>query len=297
MIPDVALDRLRGQLGLPPVVGERYVIDGLAGRGGMGEVYRATDLRLDRPVAFKVIAAERGPGTLGERLQREARILARLEHPGIVPVHDAGTLEDGRAWYVMRFVDGRRLDEATVDAGRGERLRLLLRVAETVAFAHGRGIVHRDLKPANVMVGAFGEVVVLDWGVAALVDDASEPVGTPGYMAPEQGRAGGIVDGRTDVFALGVMLRDLVERAGSPVPRPLASIMRQATAADPAARYPDAAAFAADLRRWLDDERVLAHREGAAERLWRFARRHQVALLLLLAYVVLRTAILLWRGI
>jgi serine/threonine-protein kinase len=93
------------------------------------------------------------------------------------------------------------------------------------------------------------------------------------------------------------MLRDLVGSAGSPVPRPLASIVRRATAADPAARYPDAAAFAVDLGHWLDDERVLAHREGMAERLWRFARRHQVALLLLLAYVVLRTAILLWRGI
>src|SRR5690606_18788142 len=111
------------------------------GRGGMGEVYRATDTTLERTVAVKVIAAERGPGTLGERLQREARVLARLEHPGIVPVHDAGTLDDGRAYYVMRFVEGRGLDALLREgASRGEFLRILLRIADVMAFAHERGI-------------------------------------------------------------------------------------------------------------------------------------------------------------
>lgn len=310
-LPDAAVRRLRDRLAIPPVVAGRYAIEGLAGRGGMGEVYRATDARLGRTVALKVIAAERSAGTAGARIEHEARILARLEHPGIVPVHDAGTLDDGRAWYVMRFVEGSSLDAIVrAGAGRGELLRIVLRIAEAMAFAHGQGILHRDLKPGNVMVGPFGEVLVLDWGIAQMLAPpaatgpgapdghaAGAPAGTPGYMAPEQASGALPLDERADVFSLGVLLRDLLVHDGTPVPRPLGSIIRRATEPDRAARYPTALALAEDLRRWLDGEAVLAHREGMAERLWRFARRHQVALLLLVAYVVIRTVILLWRGI
>ena len=176
-IPDHALDRMRSGLATPSRIGGRYELVGLLGRGGMGEVHRARDHHLGRDVAIKLLAREASAVRLAERLERESRVLARLEHPGIVPVYDAGALDDGRVYYVMRLVDGVRLDEfARRGASRGELLRTLRRVAEAVAFAHGRGIVHRDLKPGNVMIGPFGEVLVLDWGVAKLLAEDSGPV-------------------------------------------------------------------------------------------------------------------------
>ena len=125
-------------------------------------------------------------GDLANRLMREARVLARLEHPGIVPVHDVGTLADGRVFYTMKFVEGQRLDKLIegVESVQ-DRLRLFLRICEAVAFAHARGVLHRDLKPANVMVGPFGEVLVMDWGLAKILrgeaanaDSAADPEAT-----------------------------------------------------------------------------------------------------------------------
>ena len=136
------------------------------GRGGMGVVYRAHDRELRRDVAMKVLRAGADAHDLVLRLRREARVLASLEHPGIVPVHDVGVL-DGQAFYVMKLVRGRRLDEwAAASPSLSDRLRAFERVCETVAFAHAHGVVHRDLKPGNVMLGAFGEVLVMDWGLA-----------------------------------------------------------------------------------------------------------------------------------
>jgi serine/threonine protein kinase len=335
-IPDAALRRVRDQIAdgmrppLPRLINARYEPRELLGRGGMGEVHRAADRLLGRDVALKVLAAA-GEGASGERLRREARVLAKLEHPGIVPVHDAGALEDGRAYYVMRLVEGSRLDEVARTAGRGELLRVMLRITDAVAFAHERGIIHRDLKPGNVMVGPFGEVLVLDWGVAKSLAgrevavrvagprgsdqplDAAEPittsitapitahgtvVGTPGYMAPEQARGDGQVDHRADIHALGVMLRELLAvPAHGAVPRPLASIVSRATAPRADARYASVVEFAEDIRRWLDGGRVHAHRESTLERGGRFVRRHQAAILLLLAYALIRGWILVWRGI
>ncbi len=315
---DHAVARLRAQLGSPGCVAARYHVDELIGRGGMGEVYRAHDERLDRTVALKVIATDTSASSVAERLRREARVLAVLEHPGIVPVYDAGALEDGRTFYVMRYVNGVRLDEhAQTGVSRGELVRIVLRIADTVAFAHQHGIIHRDLKPGNVMIGPFGEVLVLDWGVAKVrhqpdvvqSTDTTNPlsgstltadgvaVGTPGYMSPEQLAGAADVDQRTDVFSLGVMLREILESRTEGPSKPLNALVQQATAADPAHRYGSLPDLADDLRRWLDGERVTAYRESWLERGGRFARRHQIAILLLMGYALVRIAILIFRGV
>jgi serine/threonine protein kinase len=297
----------------------------------MGTVYQVRDVALDRDVAMKVLAGVAEPDAL-TRLETEARILARLEHPGIVPVHDVGRLPDGRLYYVMKLVRGRRLDAVTTDASPvSERLRLLVRVAEAVAFAHAHGIVHRDLSPANIMIGPFGEVLVMDWGVALVrqltqPDQPSQPaqrdgpgsthnptqpdrtrpnptkpvqvVGTPGFMAPEQ--AHGTADERSDVFALGSLLVWLLDRGrGGPPrwPRALRSIAEKARAGDPSARYATADEVAADLARFLDGQPVRAHGESPLERAARFGRTYRVAILLVAGYLVMRVGLLLFRGI
>jgi eukaryotic-like serine/threonine-protein kinase len=317
-ISDAALDRLRVAAELPDLSGTPYEIAGAIGRGGMGTVYLARDRDLDREVALKVVE----PGELADRMVREARILARLEHPGIVPVHDVGTLPDGRAFYAMKRVRGRRLDEHARAADRAERLRVFGRVCEAVAFAHAHGVVHRDLKPENVMVGPFGEVLVLDWGAAkdltpqpplslppfppgdgessqgerrrASIETAHGTVmGTPGYMAPEQERGEvGAIDERTDVWALGAILAFLLEVEEEPVPRPLAAIRDHAMAAEPGDRYPGAEALAADLSRFSAGLAVSVYRESLAERTARFVRRYRTPILLILCYLLFRVLLL-----
>ena len=150
-----------------------------------------TTVSLSREVAVKVADAYGADAAALQRLEREARILAALEHPGIVPVHDTGVTADGRAYYVMTLVRGGGLADTAAALSLPGRIALFLKVCDTVAFAHAHGVVHRDLKPENVMVGRFGEVLVLDWGVAAVAEesagtDAGVVVGTPGFMPPEQ---------------------------------------------------------------------------------------------------------------
>lgn len=308
---DAAVERLRDAVDRPDG-GDRYEVHELLGRGGMGAVYRATDRLLGRDVALKVITTELEHGDIARRLEREARVLAALEHPGIVAIHDAGMLTDGRPFYVMRLVRGRRLDEQVRSESRGERLRRFLSVCDAVSFAHSRGVIHRDLKPANVMVGEFGEVVVLDWGVAKVAADESVAttypmsgvngdtadgvvIGTPGFMAPEQTAGTTRIDGRADVFALGAILREL---AGvKKVPAPLHAVINRATALNQEERYASVDALAADVRAWLDGAAVSAYSESIWERLWRFYRRNNALILLLLAYLVVRLFILWWRGI
>lgn len=246
-ISDKALERLREGADAPDLAGTRYRLLERVARGGMGVVYAAEDHMLERRVALKVLDVPIPDGNFAIRLNREARVLARLEHPGIVPVHDVGTLADGRVFYAMKFVEGRRLD-AHIEAvpSLPDRLRLFLRICDAVAFAHARGVLHRDLKPANVMVGAFGEVLVMDWGLAKILretgpgESSADPdatiiqgsksqageldttqattvtghgtiLGTPGYMSPEQAR-GDIaqIDQRSDIFSLGALLCFLI---------------------------------------------------------------------------------------
>jgi aminoglycoside phosphotransferase (APT) family kinase protein len=295
MISDRAIDRLR-EAAAWPELDARYEITGVAGHGGMGTVYVARDHVLDRDVAVKVLdIADRG-GSRAARLQREAHILARLDHPGIVPVHDAGSLEDGRAFYVMKLVKGRRLDAVIADRlTLAERLALFARILEAVAFAHAQGIVHRDLKPENVMVGGFGEVYVMDWGVAQDGGADAEPavVGTPGFMPPEQEQASG-VDRRADVFALGAILAQL---GGDASPAALRAIAMKARNQDANARYQSIESLAADLGRFRNQDPVEAYRESMLERIVRLYRRYELPVLLLLAYVVMRFVLLVWRGV
>ena len=189
-ISDRAVERLKAVSRLPELAGTGYRLIEPIGRGGMGVVYRAEDTKLGRQVALKVLYAADESGELASRLVREAQVLARLEHPGIVPVHDVGVLEDGRLFYTMKLVRGHSLDEYLRAAhSLAERLRVFVRVCEAVALAHDRGVLHRDLKPANIMVGAFGEVLVMDWGVAKIVaGDPERPeatAGAPGGGPPE----------------------------------------------------------------------------------------------------------------
>jgi eukaryotic-like serine/threonine-protein kinase len=228
----------------------------------------------------------------------------------------------------MKLVRGDRLERVAQAVSTAELLRLFLRICETVGFAHAQGIVHRDLKPSNVMVGSFGEVLVLDWGIARVTRDpeadgrgdpapeapAEAPrrdtdspdtapgtvLGTPGFMAPEQAQGWHhLVDARTDVYALGAILRALVqpEPTAGRVPRALVSIWSRAMAAEPGQRYESAAALAADVARYLDGEPVQAHRESAAERAGRFFRKYQAAIVLVLTYLLIRFLFLASRGL
>jgi eukaryotic-like serine/threonine-protein kinase len=295
MISNRVIDQLLDAAAWPEL-DARYTITGVAGHGGMGTVYVARDQVLDRDVAVKVLDVADQRGSRAARLQKEAHILARLDHPGIVPVHDAGTLPDGRTFYVMKLVRGQRLDALPRDTPLAAKLDMFGRVLDAVAFAHAQGVVHRDLKPANVMAGAFGEVYVMDWGVAqdAVADGEPAVVGTPGFMPPEQEQAHAIVDARADVFALGAMLAQLV---GGDAPQPLRAIAEKARTPDAAARYPDVESLAADLASFRNQDPVTAYRESLAERAVRLYRRYELPILLLLAYVVMRFVLLAWRGI
>jgi serine/threonine protein kinase len=218
-----------------PDPGPRYAIVREHARGGLGRVLEGWDVQLGRPVAIKELLDRRDP-IAQERFQREARITARLQHPGIVPVHEVGRGENGRPFFAMKLVRGQTLQQL-VHRSRSleERLALLpnlIAVADAIAYAHTQRIIHRDIKPANILIGPFGETVVIDWGLAKdLGSLEAEPVpvepkviavdttipgtvlGTPGYMAPEQAE-GAPVDERADVYALGSVLYTLL--AGEP---------------------------------------------------------------------------------
>jgi serine/threonine protein kinase len=276
-LADDAVARLRAIADEPDFSATRYRLLREIARGGMGVVYEAEDVELRRRVAIKVLATELASRDAVERMRAEARVIAQLEHPAIVPLHDAGTLPDGRVFYVMKLVRGRTLAES-------DHLRVFLRVCEAVAFAHARGVIHCDLKPSNVMVGEFGEVLVMDWGVAKSIGEHAI-AGTRGFMPPEQER-GEALDATADVFALGAMLKMMSPRS----PRRLKAIIEKSMSDD---RYPTARELAEDVARFIDGEPVSAHREGMIERSVRWLDRNRAFVALIIGYLVMRAIVLL----
>ena len=295
-LDDTAVARLRAVADVPDL-GDRYEVRQPIGHGGSSVVYAAYDRALAREVAVKVADAYGTDATAMERLTREARILAALEHPGIVPVHDTGVTPDGRAFYVMTLVRGAGLADTAVGLSLQERVALFLKVGDAVAFAHAHGVVHRDLKPQNVMVGPFGEVLVLDWGVAAVAHEptgaAPVVVGTPGFMPPEQAAGAAHVDRRADVFALGALFQALL---GDAPPRSLAAVVERARATRPEDRYDSVEALQADVRRYLDGLAVSAYAEPLTERVIRVVDRYRVPIVLVAAYMVMRLALIYWSS-
>ncbi|MEZ4466819.1 MAG: protein kinase [bacterium] len=265
-----------------PLVAQRYRDVSLLGRGGMGEVRRVIDERLERPVAMKILHAGHEISEEGRALfLAEARLTARLQHPGVVAVHDVGELPDGRLWFTMAEIEGRTLAAAQAEGDLTFRrlVDVLARVATVVAYAHARHVVHLDVKPSNIMLGPFGEVYLVDWGISALVRRQGQVAGSPAYMSPEQAR-GDATGPATDVYALGLILRELltgesappgtaselVARAaqGPPPPLPeqpldrteLGELVAQILVEAPTAR-PPAREVLVRLEAWLDGARSL----------------------------------------
>jgi serine/threonine-protein kinase len=288
-LSDDAVAHLRAVAERPDFSHTRYRIVREIARGGMGVVYEAEDVELRRRVAIKVLASELASEHAVEHMRDEARTIAKLEHPGIVPLHDAGLLPDGRLWYAMKLVRGRRLDE--LNAPAAELLRVFLRICEAVSFAHANGIVHCDLKPENVMLGDFGEVLVMDWGVARETGASESMIaGTRGFMSPEQ-EQGATVDASTDVFALGAMLRAILP---SNLSRPLAAICVKASANAKEDRYATVRALASDIANWLGEQPVTAYRENIIERTERWITRNRALVTIVLAYLVMRVIVIFW---
>jgi serine/threonine protein kinase len=225
--------------GDPPIIG-RYRIVRRLGQGGFGRVYLARDDDLDRHVAIKVPSPERvsGPDDV-EEYQREARALARLDHPRIVPIHDVGRTEDGLCYVVSKYVEGSDLAERNRQrrCSFRESAELVAVVAEALHHAHTRGLVHRDIKPANILIDPQGQPWVADFGLALREEDydkKAQLAGTPAYMSPEQVRGEGHrIDGRSDIFSLGVVLYELLTGRRPFKGESHAEVLRQVVAAEP----------------------------------------------------------------
>jgi tetratricopeptide (TPR) repeat protein len=285
-----------------------YEIREVLGRGGMGIVYSARQVSLDRPVALKMIRV----GTLADeaelrRFQNEAESIARFDHSGIVPIYEVGE-HDGQRYFSMKLIAGGSLADrlaAYKDDPRAAAV-LLADVAEAVHHAHMRGILHRDLKPANILVNAEGQPHVTDFGLARRVEAGSDItlsgaiLGTPSYMAPEQasGRRG-LITTATDVYGLGAILYALLtgqapfvgdsvadtlemvreqppqrpRKLNTKAPRDLEVICLKCLEKDPTRRYTSAQAVADDLRSWLESRPIVARPVGVVTRTWLWCRR------------------------
>jgi eukaryotic-like serine/threonine-protein kinase len=311
MLSKDSLHRLQAAVEEPDLEGTRYRLIQQIGRGGMGSVYLVEDIELQRKVALKVMNLTDPSGDIAKRMWKEARIVAQLEHPGIVPIHDVGVLPDDRVFYAMKFVQGSRLDEyRSKGPTQAEVLRLFQKICEAVAFANAHGVIHRDLKPENIMVGPFGEVLVMDWGVAKVLQNSDSNaithsaasrrsetdtqhgtiIGTQGYMSPEQARGEtDSVDQRTDVYSLGAILSFLLPETD----KRLSAICKKAMAELPADRYPGAEQLAADIAHFSDQQPISAYRENVVERALRWIDRNRFVVYLVVTYLILRFLVLL----
>ncbi len=284
----------------------RHEDRGELGRGGMSVVRRAFDPLLQRETALKVLAPRGDPDTARERFLDEARITGTLEHPHIVPVYEYGQ-ESGSDYMTMKLIEGQTLAQLIKDQGADRldpetlatTLEVLLRVCDAIAYAHHRGVVHRDLKPSNIMIGEFGEVYVVDWGIAMRLDDRRVPdepadttLGTPSYMAPEQIEAPDSVDERADIYCLGGLLYYVLtgrapHHGKAPIarmtvalygriqppeqvvddprlPAALVRVCRKALSVDPEDRHDSVRSFRRDLEAFLRGAWALPTRRVAA---------------------------------
>lgn len=328
-LSNTAIRRLQEAVDLPDLVGTRYALVRHIARGGMGTIYLVEDKSLHRYVAMKVLDTVIESDELSARLRREAEIIAKLEHPGIVPIHDVGNLPDGRLYYTMKYVQGQQLDRTSLTS-IAERLRVFQKVCDTVAFAHAKQIIHRDLKPQNIMVGSFGEVLVMDWGVAKSLNDGERTstvvseslpagvstihgtvIGTPVYMSPEQ-RQGetATLDERSDIYSLGAILHFLLMgRPPDPDPQPpsfrkinpriaksIEAVCKKALSPNRTLRYSSVIALAADIACFLDGQPVSAYKENLFEMADRWITRNRFLVLLVLAYLFMRIVLLIVTG-
>jgi len=310
-----------------------YALLGLIGEGSMGQILIGKDYDLKRKVAFKqlpeTLAQEE---TLLQRFLAEAQLTAQLDHPHIVPIYGLEVSREGKIGYAMKLVEGQTLDDV-IDEGEepvSKRLDHFLKVCEAISYSHSRGVIHRDLKPANIMVGPFGGVYVMDWGLARLIDSVDTPlfgpsdgsvthtmagelVGTPAYMAPEQAKGDNELLGpHTDQYALGLILQELItlvpaidgqtaeeviERAARAdrnrvrgAHKELRAVVRRACHPDPDRRYASVDKLAEDVRRHLRGEAPRAYREGLLGRTARLLVRYREAVVIVFLVLILGAA-------
>lgn len=334
---------------------ERFDFVGRVGKGGMGDVLLAEDRDLQRTVAVKILSGDvESSSPLAWRFYTEAQITAQLDHPNIMPVYGMEVTEAGKPAFTMKLIRGLTFREYTDEClevmAKGEdldhahrletRLEHFVQVCDAMAYSHNRGVIHRDLKPANIMLGAFNEVCVMDWGIAKLVDrdeigrdelaeiqTLESPgdthlgtiIGTPLYMSPEQAEGAPDLTPKSDQYALGLILHELIclKQAvpggkvftilsqaqtahreplifsdGSGVPEELEAIVAKACQIRPEDRYADVGALADDVRSFLHGMETTVLPDNLPRKIWRWSRRHPTAFVGIVSGVILACALM-----